>query len=213
VVFDAGLKKFQETPPRIDAGLGVSLRCTTHTEQTTEHALNLQPERTRGSRSARHEDEMSRALVFQMPERIGVMMHLKPAHCDVGERRRWPHLIVGPRDKQNRSSRLLHGDRRALHGARIAEVTEVERRESHQTLGLNDGRWLMLALFSCRYGSGFPRNVHAARGLVSPGSASPSAQNTTPLGTHATTALISGKVAPSNNASSPPRDSPHTARN
>ena len=32
VVFDAGLKKFQETPPRIDAGLGVSLRCTAHTE-------------------------------------------------------------------------------------------------------------------------------------------------------------------------------------
>src|SRR5262245_62139579 len=96
VVFDAGLKKFQETPPRIDAGLGISLRCTTHTEQTTGHALNLQPERTRGSRSARHEDEMSRAFVFQMAERIGVMMHLKPAHCDVGERRRWPHLIAVP---------------------------------------------------------------------------------------------------------------------
>jgi hypothetical protein len=40
----------------------------------------------------------------------------------------------------------------------------------------------MLALFSWRYGSGFPWNVQAARGLVSPGSARPSAQNTTPLG-------------------------------
>jgi hypothetical protein len=43
------------------------------------------------------------------------------------------------------------------------------------------------------------------------GSARPSAQKTTRLGTQATTALISGNVAPSNSASSPPRDSPHTA--
>ena|SRR5215813_5186108 len=34
----------------------------------------------------------------------------------------------------------------------------------------------------------------------------------TPLGTHAMTALISLKVAPSSMASSPPRDSPRTAR-
>ena len=81
---------------------------------------------------------MSCALVFQMPERIGVTMRLKPAHRDVGERRRWPHLIVGSRDKQNRPPRFLHGDRCALHGARIAEMTEVNRRESHRTLGLND---------------------------------------------------------------------------
>ena len=68
-----------------------------------------------------------------------------------------------------------------------------------------------MVLFSWRKGNGLPRNVHAARGRVSPGSARPSAQNITPLGTQAITTLISGKVAPSNSASSPPRESPHTA--
>src|SRR5712672_1454750 len=52
--FNAGLKKLQEVPPRIDAGLGVGLRRAAHAEQTIGHALNLQPERARGSRSARH---------------------------------------------------------------------------------------------------------------------------------------------------------------
>jgi hypothetical protein len=114
--FDAGFKKLQETSPRINAGLGVSLRRATHTEQTIGHSFNLQPHRARGSRPARYEDEVPRALVFQMSGRIGVTMRLKPTHCDVGERRRWPHLIVSPRYKQNRSPRLLHRDRRPQEG-------------------------------------------------------------------------------------------------
>jgi len=53
-----------------------------------------------------------------------------------------------------------------------------------------------------------PRNVHDAGGRGSSFSARPIGQNMMPLGTQALTALMSGKVAPSSSASSPPRDGP-----
>ena len=51
-------------------------------------------------------------------------------------------------------------------------------------------------------------NVHDARSRGSPDSLGPMPQNMTPLGTQALTALMSGNVAPSNKASSPPRRRP-----
>src|SRR5689334_23721993 len=79
---------------------------------------------------------MACTLVLQVPEWIGVVMRLEPAHGDVGECRGRPHLIIGSRHKQNRALRFFNRDYRTLHGAAVAELAEVVRRESHRTSGL-----------------------------------------------------------------------------
>ena len=88
----------------------------------------------------RHADLMACALVFQVPEWIRVMMRLKSAHCDVGECRGRPHMVIGSRHKQNRTQRFLYRNNRMLHGAAVAQLAEVVGRECHRTSGLCSGK-------------------------------------------------------------------------
>jgi hypothetical protein len=67
------VQEFEKTAPGMSAGLGVGARRTALVEKSG-HSLHWQTDCPYRSGSTTHEDQMSRALVFQMPKWIAVMM-------------------------------------------------------------------------------------------------------------------------------------------
>src|SRR5215470_13598105 len=78
-------EELEGAAPRIDAGLRVVPRAPSLMIEIAVEPLDGQPDVAHRGRPVRHVDEVSRALVFEVPIRERMAMRLEPPEGDVGQ--------------------------------------------------------------------------------------------------------------------------------